>query len=113
MRISFILVALAIAVFSCQPQEKPQICNVDDPLTELVWLKDLLATADASDLSIYSYLIQGSFQEEPVFIPGNCCPFCNWMPVVLDCQGNPIPQATLFEVVDQKVIWRAEGSVCA
>ena len=112
MRFALFLVAVSLFVFSCQPQEEPQICNVDKPLTELVWIKDLLATAAASDLSIYSYLIQGSFQEQTVFILGNCCPFCNWMPVVLDCQGEAIPQATLFQVEDQQVIWRPEGSVC-
>ena len=112
MRIAFGLVAIALVVFSCQPQENPRICKVEEPLTDLVWLKELLATAADSELSIYSYLIQGTFQEESVFILGNCCPFCNWMPVVMDCQGNSIPHANLFEVKGQKVIWRPKGSAC-
>lgn len=112
MRLLYLLLGATLLLYSCQQQEEPQICNVEEPLTDLIWLKTLLTTATDSDLSIYSYLIQGSYQNQIVFILANCCPFCNWMPVVLDCQGNPVQQATLFEVMDQKVIWRSKGSVC-
>jgi hypothetical protein len=112
MRLLNLLLGVTLILYSCQQQEEPKICNVEVPLTDLIWLKNLLTTAADSDLSIYSYLIQGSYQNQTVFILGNCCPFCNWMPVVLDCQGNPVQQATLFDVMDQKVIWRPKESVC-
>ena len=51
MKIIFIGI-LIIATVSCSKQNLDKICNVDDPLTELPWLSDIVSNSKGSSQKI-------------------------------------------------------------
>ena len=105
----FLLVAF---LFSCQDQESPAGCAVANPVEDLPWLKESIKTSAATNLAEYFYLVQGTYKGATVFTFLNCCPFCRFVPQILDCEGNVITNASITDVTNQKVIWRPAESVC-
>lgn len=110
---SFLLVLLNSAfLLGCADSENPTYCGVENPVEDLAWIKESIKESQSSSLSQYSYLIQGSYEGETVFSWGSCCPFCNFVVMVQDCQGNLIEGVSLSEVKNQKIIWKPENFAC-
>ena len=107
----FPVLILAI-LFSCQEQENPKNCAVDNPVEDLPWLKESIKTNSDINLVQYFYLVQGTYKGATVFSFLNCCPFCRTVPQILDCEGNVINSASITEVMNQKIIWKPAESVC-
>lgn len=99
-------------LFSCQEPESPNNCAVANPVEDLPWLKDAIKTSVDLNLTEYFYLVQGTYKGATVFTFLNCCPFCRFVPQILDCEGNVITNASITDVMNQKVIWRPAESVC-
>jgi len=104
-------IIVLVLLFSCRESESPTSCATSNPVEDLPWLKEQINTSASSGLADYVYLIQGTYKGETVFSFLNCCPFCRFVPQVLDCQGNVI-NVSISDVTDQKVIWRPAKSVC-
>ncbi len=112
MRRTFLLIVCAAILFSCNENEGPSACGVENPVEDLPWLKSSIQETESSALAQYAYLIQGTYKGQTVFSMGSCCPYCLTLVVILDCQGNVIEDAALQEVKNQKIIWRPENSTC-
>ena len=110
---SRILPILILAfLFSCQDTESPAGCAVANPVEDLPWLKEQINSTASTNLIAYFYLVQGTYKGATVFTFLNCCPFCRFVPQILDCEGNVITNASITDVTNQKVIWRPAESVC-
>lgn len=97
---------------SCNENEYPSICGVENPTEDLAWLKSLIQTSESGGLAEYAYLIQATYKGRTVFSMASCCPFCNWIAIIQDCQGNVVEDASLNDLENQQVIWSPENSVC-
>jgi hypothetical protein len=99
-------------LLSCQESEKPNGCNVANPVEDLPWLKEGVKLTMELNLAEYFYLVEGTYKGATVFTFLNCCPFCSSVPQILDCEGNVITNASITDVMNQKVIWQPAESVC-
>jgi len=108
----FLPILALVLLVSCQESESPKNCEVANPIEDLPWLKEQINTSASSGLVDYVYLIQGTYKGATVFTFLNCCPFCRFVPQILDCEGNVITNASITDVTDQKLIWRPAKSVC-
>ncbi|MFL0685735.1 MAG: hypothetical protein ACJLTB_21445 [Algoriphagus aquaeductus] len=107
----FLLVCSAL-LFSCNDEEGPAVCGVENPVEDLVWLKEAVEFSQSNGLAGFAYLIQGTYKGKTVFIMENCCPFCLILSVVQDCRGVVIPDASVNDVTNKKVIWKPANSGC-
>jgi hypothetical protein len=105
------LFVYAVFLFSCNQNEDPASCGVENPVEDIAWIKEAIKFQN-SGLAGFSYLIQGTYKEQTVFIMESCCPFCNLISVVQNCRGEVIPDASVHDVRNKKVIWKPENSGC-
>ncbi len=110
---------LLLLLISCNEEIiSDNSCNVENPASDLNWIstqiQDLEQNLDTT--SQYFYLTQAMFNNETVFVFGNCCPFCNTISVVQSCNGQVIgvlgTDIGLDELNDTKVIWKHPDSTC-
>lgn len=90
---TFILLTLflLIIILSCKKEDTAVVnpCSVTNPAQDLPWLRDRVASITQEDSS-YQYIQQAEYNGQTVFYFGNCCPSCNTVAPVLDCQGELI-----------------------
>jgi hypothetical protein len=109
---SFLLVLFGSALlFACSENEDPKSCGVENPVEDIAWIKEAIKLQN-SGLAGFAYLIQGTYKGQTVFIMESCCPFCNLISAVQNCRGESIPNASVSEVTNKKVIWKPANSVC-
>jgi hypothetical protein len=82
-----------LILISCEKSENPNNdCNVENPLEELDWLKDVKnsLTNCACEISI----LQGKYKEKTVFYIMNTDPLCNsvFHVVLWDCKGEVVKE---------------------
>jgi hypothetical protein len=115
-----ILFALLTLAFSCQDEDREIItaCGVENPAKNLPWMNAMIDSWNRFGFGPYSYIVQGDYLGQTVFIPGSCCPFCLELPPpVLDCEGKVLwntaedPEKTDL-ITDTKVIWKSVLSKC-
>lgn len=111
-------------VFSCESTdvntEKAKLkdlCSSDNPTEELAWLKQEIQSIKASALTEYFYVEQADLMGEPVFILGNCCPFCNTIIPLYNCEGEIICYLSdcpsiASKIKNNKVIWKSDDNMC-
>ncbi|SDA75951.1 hypothetical protein SAMN03080617_02123 [Algoriphagus alkaliphilus] len=100
-------------LLSCNENEGPTVCGVENPVEDLAWLKQEIETAGVPSSSEYSYLMQATYQGKTVFFFGFCNPLWHWALIIRDCEGNRIAgEISIFDLSDQKVIWKPADSVC-
>jgi hypothetical protein len=92
-------------------------CNVNNPVEDLPWLKAAIAGYDqTSDYYKYLYVLKADYNNQTVFIFGSCCPFCNTVTPVTDCEGKFLFYRFDKEQSDfiknEQVIWQARNSEC-
>ena len=121
------ILPLSLAISSCEycdvihPEESDD-CSVDNPVEDLVWLCDEIRDREQqpqSDLTQYFYIAQSKYEGETVFIYGNCCPTCNTIVPVLNCEGEQIgllghqEENIDYRVLEQAVIiWKPADHSC-
>ncbi len=84
---------LLVVPYSCEaPLDTAylQICNVDDPLEELDWLKDIKRSIQLSMQPAGSEIIQYIYEGEPVFWVDLCYMCPDNLIVVYDCEGKVV-----------------------
>jgi hypothetical protein len=112
MRKTLVLFVCSVLLFSCNENEDPIGCGVENPVEDLAWIREAIEFSQSSALAGFAYLIQGTYRGETVFIVASCCPFCNLIEVAQNCRGEVISDASVNDVMDQKVIWKPENSAC-
>ncbi|HEY5746271.1 MAG TPA: hypothetical protein VIU12_09365 [Chryseolinea sp.] len=113
--LSLFLLAIAVACHCDKNEPEPAIvCGVVNPTENLPWLKAIIDDykKDLSGFTKYQYVLQSTYEGNTVFVFGDCCPFCNSMILVKDCEGNPVEAAAGDETGPTTVIWKPENSTC-
>lgn len=107
----YLFVVILLLSFSCSDDE--QTCGVDDPLTDLAWLKAKIDEAEDNgwkNVTIY----QGRYRFQTVFVYDICCTTCLTRIPVYNCEGEEL--FTLYTeektLSDVKVLWQSENYVC-
>lgn len=88
----FALICSLIA-FSCEKSENSlPDCNVDNPLEELDWLKEVKNSLTNCTCQIS--ILEGKYKEKTVFYIMNTDPVCNSLfhVVLWDCNGNVVKE---------------------
>lgn len=117
---NLLLFALISLVLSCNEADDDSLstCFESDPVAELSWLADKIDDIGTGELAEYFYVVRAQYGFETIFIFSNCCPFCNSVASVYDCNGEAIGyigDGTFgFEVMeDAKLVWKPVNSKCA
>ncbi len=90
------LALLMIAPYSCEDQleytdaTRNGVCNVDNPLEDLEWLKDLKQGIQLSMQAAGSQIIQYTYMGEPVFWVDQCYMCADGLIMVYNCNGDVI-----------------------
>ncbi|HMJ71221.1 MAG TPA: hypothetical protein VK508_20135 [Cyclobacteriaceae bacterium] len=110
-RLLFFLTILAVV--SCKDKDEPQVCDVEDPVNELQWLKDKAAEIQNSEFSAkYFYIEEADYNGQVVFYVNNCCPMCTTFITYYDCSGTPLEEVDASQVKNGRRIWTPEGLEC-
>jgi hypothetical protein len=119
---AFLLFTVTMLFATCTNDDCSDLnntCMVQDPVTDLPWLKQTIQRYEETkntEMYRYLYIAQATFKGRTVFIFGNCCPNCNTVIPVNDCQGKFLfyrfDKEQADKVKDEKVIWQAENSLC-
>lgn len=119
-----LLIVVATACHCDKNEPQPTLhCGVANPAENLPWLKAIIdeykfeiSGADVSENSIgygvYQYVLQSTYQGNTVFIFGNCCPNCNSVFLVKDCEGKVLDVPATEVNGPTTVIWKHEHSPC-
>jgi hypothetical protein len=88
-----------------------------DPAEELPWLRDMIDDYETTPVETtqYIYIVQGTYKKQTVFIHMNCCPYCDSVTPVLNCQGELLfyySDARSAEIAHKKVIWKPSDCAC-
>ncbi|MFI0430519.1 hypothetical protein [Mariniflexile sp. HMF6888] len=116
-----VLTLLLLTISSCKDDDDnlSNSCQVSNPIEDLDWLKEKieeLAQTD-SELLKYFYISQNTYMGKTVFIFPNCCPTCNTVVPVYDCEGNPIgfvgdDTISINILNNDTIIWNPENFSC-
>lgn len=121
MRKTIILSLFLACLFSCEKNKFENTCGVDDPVEELVWLRDQIDDIELMEpeASQYYYFRMAKYYGATVFLPGNCNPAFNMVFVVLDCSGerigiigDGIDMIRWDELSEMQLLWKPESSAC-
>lgn len=113
--------ALLVAIASCnkEEQEPKVVCTVEDPLIELTWLANELEDLKKSSFIKYYFISTAEYKGETVFIFGNCCPSCNSVIPVRNCEGDLLgilgnrPEDVDYQQLkENRFIWQGEEGQC-
>lgn len=89
------LTLLMVAPYSCEEQLEytdvaNKVCNVDNPLEDLEWLKDLKEGIQLSMQAAGSQIIQYNYKGEPVFWVDLCYLCTDNLIHIYNCEGGVI-----------------------
>lgn len=117
------------AVISCENSDPGEeypphsTCTTSDPVEDLAWLREAIAAKEQqpeNEFTQYGYIAQADYQGETVFIQGNCCPTCNSIISVVNCEDELIGflgsgEGNIdFDILERAVIiWQPEDGVCS
>lgn len=111
-----ILIILCLLV-SCREETDPKrACSVDNPVEDLAWLASQIQEWESTNWREYAFVTQAKYENETVFIFGNCCPMCNTVIPVYNCSGERI--GIINYDIDEHIlknevlIWKSEFSTC-
>ena len=116
-----IVFSLILILISCSDNDDQtnMVCGVDDPTTELDWLKaeiDERETNPTEDTK-YCYISQASYENEAVFIYYDCNPLINKIFLIHDCEGNLLNNTEESQIIfdsleDSFIIWKPVNFAC-
>jgi len=93
-------------------------CDAERPIEQLDWLREKAQEMNEydDDIKQYFYISQASYQDQTVFIFGNCCPFCNTVIPVMNCEGENIGtlgfDIEYEDISDENTILKPENFSC-
>ena len=98
MRFTSAIIGIILIVFSCKNDSVEKfgnICGVSNPTKELAWLKKEISNREqtSTETNKYFFIEQANFEGQTVFIYNNCCPFCDTIIQVFNCEGKEIQVA--------------------
>lgn len=115
-RVFYVLVfsLLIVPILSCENDDdgsEKLECNVENPITDLDWLKEVIAEVKEDP---YAYYNMATYEGKTVFYYGNCDPAINYVSYLLNCKGNRLGFTNDYQssLEDIAVIWKPEDSVC-
>ena len=91
-------------------------CGVSDPAEDLPWLKSVIEEIEFTEIGRqFMYVQEARYLGKSVFIIGNCCPYCNVIIPVYDCDGELVCNlgtcnVSLFK--NRKLIWSGDPFEC-
>lgn len=112
-----------ILLLSCNNQEElPKICNVDKPIENLEWLKEIKTNLEKVTTINKSSIVQYSYKNDTVFLINSCENCADAISTVYNCKGEKICEfggvAGLNTCADfdatktnKKVIWQNYNQV--
>jgi hypothetical protein len=111
---SILLILVLTLIFSCQKDDSVSVagCGVENPTEDLPWLKEMIESWNSDSLRPYMYVQQGTYLGQTVFLPGSCCPFCDFFFPVYNCKGETITLENGQQVTNLKTIWKPLNSEC-
>lgn len=86
---SKLILFLLVLFIGCQQQDEPTTDCDGSSLSEKTWFQDLIGNRD-DFTDFYRWVMLGNYIGKRVVILGNCCPQCNSVVVVYDCEGNSL-----------------------
>lgn len=116
----FALIIALLSFVSCSEHNiSVNTCSVRDPIVDLPWMQKKIEEMKQEPSMIqYYYVIQATHDAQTVFIFANCCPHCDSVFFVYDCQGDVV--GTLaddkfdYDLARKgRVIWKPDNSLCA
>ncbi|MDO5979759.1 hypothetical protein [Flavivirga spongiicola] len=113
---------LLLTILSCNNDDDfRNTCNVINPIEDLSWLKAKIAEFEKenSDFLKFLYFSQTKYNEQTVYVLGDCCPNCNTVFLVYNCAGTNIGTLgngdgyiTSDILNSGTIIWKSENSEC-
>ena len=108
---------LLLFAFACSDDdENKSVCEVDNPVEDLEWLR---AELEGDSQSTYSdtFVYQALYFGQPVIYISICCPACNMAPpAIRKCNGEVIGSLGVEinpdHLQNQQIIWRTENGIC-
>ena len=93
-------------------------CDVNNPIEDLAWLKSQIDEIknNQSDISKYFYIEIAEYQNQTIFISNNCCPICNTIVPIYNCEGEGLGllggEIKQSEITNVKVIFSRNDFPC-
>ena len=125
MKIIFKLLVVCALVFSCNTIddmiEIKAFCSVENPTEDLTWLKNEIEEREQNitEFSKYLYIHQSTHNGATIIIYADCCPNCNSVYPVYNCEGAFIgiignrEQDIPFDVLSEgQIIWKTNDFEC-
>ena len=98
------------SIISCgKEKSENNVCNVSNPVEELVWLKTM-----TNNLSEYDFIMIANYKGETIFYRGNCNPLANYVSSAYKCNGDVIGYVNDIrsEISGDKLLWKHKDSKC-
>ena len=120
-KLSFLILSIFFASFSCQEKaEEPtfEVCGVKDPVKELAWLAERIASSGQSELNKYFFITVADYNEETIFLMKNCCPFCNSVVTAYNCEGTFLAvvgsesEINPSLILNEREFWKPRNFAC-
>jgi hypothetical protein len=118
--LKLIVFSAILLMFSCVKDNKSvdTICNVNNPLTELDWLKSKIQAIGElnADVSKYIMIQSATYSGETVFIQTNCNPAGNSIYPVYNCTGvllGNMAELGFDNFTNQSILWKTSNSACS
>lgn len=111
--LTFVLSILLFAV-ACEEADFSRVCDVNDPASELEWLKDEIENRDdvfQHEVSYFSFIF-----EENMYIHDAYCgkSLILWASTYFNCKGKEVSftseELSKINLLEKKLIW--EGTAC-
>jgi len=121
-KLSYLIMLVFFVGFSCQQEaEEPtfEACGVQNPLKELAWLAERIASIESPGLSSRSFITQADYNEETIFIMKICCPNCNTVISAYNCEGTLLGVVGNNSEIDpvlirnERIIWEPSNFDCS
>ena len=119
--LSLLIVSIFALSSGCSDEDSVyKACSYNKPIEEIPWLVSLIVTEEKNEESAqYTYFTKARYEDKTVYTYGNCCPNCNYVRTVWNCDGEEIgvigtqdSDIKIEDLVDEEVVWSGENTVC-
>lgn len=90
MKFKHLFLSIILLVSCSDNSDKITVCNTNNPLEELVWLKEIKIGFEQSGFFSKKKIIQYTYQNKSVFLIDICNNCADNLIAVYDCSGNVI-----------------------
>ena len=119
-KINLIYILICLLFSACAEDDNlvANSCGVTNPVEQLPWLKASIQDLEKNrndPTYKYFYISQGVYENQVVFILGNCCPFCNTITPVRNCEGELLfykSSENLDKILSEQALWLPVGNDC-